>query len=100
MSSKWWRPLFHVRLLSPKGLLLRAAGLTALFLIVHTAGLREYTMVLSGTSPTGIRMDAWGGFLGVAYVGLYFGFVLGVPVLLLAAALFMAIQCIVRHPSS
>ena len=100
MSRKWWHFMLHARLLSPKGLLLRAAGLTALFLIVHLAGLREYTMVLSGTSPTGVRMDVWGRSLGIAYVVLYFGFVLGVPILVLGAALFMAIQQIVRHKAS
>ncbi len=100
MSQKWWHSLLHARLLSPKGLLLRAAALTGMFLIVHLAGLREYTVILSGTSPTGIPRDAWGGSLGVAYVVLYFSFVLGVPILLLGAALFMAIQRIVRHEGS
>ena len=92
MNRKWWRIFFHARLLSPRGLLLRAAALTVLFLIVHAAGLREYTSVLSGTSPTGIRMDVWGGVLGVAYVALYFGFVLLVPVLALAAGVFLFLQ--------
>lgn len=97
MKSHWWSFLFHNRLLSPKGLVLRAAVLTGLFLAVHIAGLREYTVVLSGTSPTGIRADVWAGTLGLVYVFFYFAFVIGVPILLLGAAFFMIFQRLAPH---
>lgn len=50
----------------------------------HLAGLRDHTGVLSGTAGSAA--------LGVAYVLLHFGFVLGTPVLLLAAAIDAAVR--------
>jgi len=75
---------------SPRGLLLRAAIISFVYLAARLAGLREYTTIISGTSPTGDVTDWWSAGLGVVYVTLYLGFVLLVPVLLIAAALLTA----------
>jgi len=76
--------------LSSKYLLSCATGLSVLFVAVHLAGLREFTSVLNGT--TGSTEMNWesAAILGAVYVGFYLGFVLVVPVLLLAAAILEA----------
>ena len=78
-----WRAPF----LSPKDLVLRAMVLGALFAIAHFAGLREYTSFLCGTSPSPEASWERTAFGGTIYLLLYFGLVLFVPVLLLAALL-------------
>jgi len=85
---KCWRTEF----LSPKDLLVRAAVISLLFLVVHLAGLREFTSVLNGT--IGNTEISWGesAFWGTVYIFLYLAFVLGVPILLLAAAISAALQ--------
>ncbi len=89
MKRRWWHALFYSRFFSPKGFLLRAAGLAVMFLIVHALGWRAYTSVLCGTSPTGRAPDANVTLFGVAYAGLYLACVTLVPVLVLAAAIFL-----------
>jgi hypothetical protein len=89
MKRRWWHALFYSRVFSPKGFLLRAAGLAALFLIVHALGWRAYTGILCGTSPTGRAPDANAALFGVSYAGLYLAGVTLVPVLVLAAAIFL-----------
>jgi len=89
MKRRWWRRLFYSRVFSPKGFLSRAAGLAALFLLVHALGWREYTSVLCGTSPTGRAADLKAALFGTAYAGLYFFSVTVVPVLLLGAVIFL-----------
>jgi len=74
-------------LLSPRGLVLRAAIVALVFALAHAAGLRAYTSILSGTSPTGNAADGWAALLGCIYVLLYFAFILAVPIALIAAAL-------------
>jgi hypothetical protein len=81
--SALWRAEFF----SPKHLVRSAVVIAVLFLAVHVAGLREFTSILNGTmnSPElGWKLSA---FLGLAYIGAYLGFVILVPVLLLAAVL-------------
>ncbi|MFT3768593.1 MAG: hypothetical protein QM820_24365 [Minicystis sp.] len=61
-----------------------AAVIAALFAGAHVLGLRPYTAILSGTAPPG----AGGGeaiILGLLYVLLYFAFVVGAPILAIAA---------------
>jgi hypothetical protein len=61
--------------------------ITGLYLVVHLAGLREFTSLLNGTIGSvelGWRLSA---FLGLAYIFIYLAFVLLVPILLLAAVL-------------
>ena len=73
--------------LSPAGLLLRAAIIGAAFLLAHAVGLRGYTAIVSGSSPTAQGIGPVGVALGVAYCALYLGVVLAAPVLVIAAAL-------------
>ncbi len=79
----WWRADF----LSPKDLVQGAAVIAAIYLVIHLCGLRDYTSVLNGT--TGSLNLSWGtaAGLGVTYVFAWLAFILGVPILLLAAAL-------------
>ena len=59
-----------------------AIVLSALFAIVHMAGFRQHTAVLSGTVPAD-----WRAFGGGVYILLYMAFVFVVPVLVIASAL-------------
>ncbi len=82
--------------LSPKDLLRHAALIVVLFAAAHLAGLREFTTIISGTlaSPS---LGAGGcALLGVGYIALYFGAVLLVPVLLLAAGLLFVWETVFR----
>jgi hypothetical protein len=78
--------------MSPKDMLQRAAGIAGLFLLVHLAGLREYTSILNGT--IGSIAMGWNlsVFLAVFYIVLYLVFILLVPVLILAAIILEAWQ--------
>jgi len=86
--------LFRSRLFSPGGLLLRAAVLSLCFLLVHLLGLREYTSIVCGTSPTADQADTWAIFLGTSYIVLYFIFVLVVPILFLGGMFFLVMELI------
>jgi uncharacterized membrane protein YeaQ/YmgE (transglycosylase-associated protein family) len=71
--------------LSPKDLLQRAAAIGVIFLLLHLAGLREFTSILNGTVGSvalGWKLSA---FLAVIYIIAYLAFVVLVPVLILAA---------------
>jgi hypothetical protein len=72
-----------------------AAFLTALFLIVQLAGLREFTSVLNGTIGSTHLSWQTAAFLGAAYIFIYLGFVLFVPVLILAALILKLWQRVV-----
>jgi hypothetical protein len=72
------------RLVSPPGFVAAALILGALYGAAHLAGLREDTTILSGTAPPGGGSAA----LGLVYVALHFAFVIGAPILVLAAAIF------------
>ena len=87
-----WRRLFGAKFFSPKGFLVRAAVLTAMFFLLHALSLREYTSIISGTSPTGDRMQAWPALLGVAYLVMYFLFILVAPILALGALILLPLQ--------
>jgi hypothetical protein len=82
-SSLLWRADFC----SPKDFVRRAIFLSIAFLIVHLAGLKDFTTILNGTmGSVGL---GWGmsAFLGLLYVCAWLGFVVLAPILLLAAAL-------------
>ena len=84
---KWIRaPLF-----SPEGFVVWAAVLSAGFGICHAAGLREYTSAISLTFPEGVTPQT-AAALGMAYLVMYFIFVLVVPVLLLGAGVFALLR--------
>jgi hypothetical protein len=75
-------------LLSPAGLAIGALVLALLYGVVHAAGLRADASILSGSAPP----DELGVPLGLAYVILYFGFVVLAPVAVIAAALMAIYQ--------
>ncbi len=90
MSRNLWHKLarlWRAELFSPKDFLRRAVVLATLFLALHVAGLREYTSILNGTVVSAELGRGMSAFLGLAYVFAYLGFVLLVPMLLLAAAM-------------
>lgn len=72
---------------SPRGFLDRAIMLLLLFAICHFAGLREYTCVISGTSPTGDPADTFASLLGLAYFATYSLALLAAPIFAIAAIL-------------
>jgi hypothetical protein len=81
-------------LVSPRGFLAAAALIGALYGASRLAGLREDTAVLSGTEPAG---GAAGAALGLLYVCLHFAWVLGAPILVLAAGILAVLErCIIR----
>jgi hypothetical protein len=93
MNRKLWHQLaalWRAEFLSPKDFLRRAAMLAIIFLAVHLAGLREYTCILNGTAGSVALSRGLSAFLGLTYVFAYLGFVLLVPILLLAAAMLVA----------
>lgn len=83
--SRRSRPIPRGPLPSPRYFLEWAVMLAVLFLVVHLAGLRNFTSVLNGTiGSTSLDWNT-AAFLGTGYVLVYLAFVLGVPILLLAA---------------
>ena len=78
-------------LFTPRGMLLRAAALVVVFGICHVAGLRQYTAVLSGSSPGGTQPGALEAVLGGAYVAAYLASVIVAPILAIAAGLLWAV---------
>ena len=100
MKKLWGkRPAIFQRaeFLSAKDLLQRAGALSAVFLLAHLAGFREYTGVLNGTIGSlslGWNLSA---FLAAIYIALYLAFVVLVPILILAAASLMAVQWYFRR---
>jgi hypothetical protein len=74
-------------LLSPTGLVGCAALVALAYAAAELAGLRAFTAILSGTSPTGGAADGWAALLGGAYVLLHFAFAIVAPIALIAAAL-------------
>lgn len=72
---------------SPRYLLEWAAMLTILFVIMQVAGLREFTSVLNGTIGSTHLSWQTASFLGAAYIFVYLGFVIVVPILILAAGI-------------
>ena len=79
--------LWRAEFFSPRDFVRRALVITVLFVIVHLTGLREFTSFLSGTM--GSTKLGWEGsaFLGLTYIFAYLGFILIVPIFLLAAGL-------------
>jgi hypothetical protein len=88
------RPAFFQRagFLSPKDLLQRAFAICVIFLLLHVAGLREYTSVLNGTVGSVALGWKLSGFLAVIYIVAYLAFVVLVPMLILAATILAAWQ--------
>lgn len=85
-KRRW--PWLRAPLLSPKGFLFRATAITLAYGVLYTLGWRACTTIICGTTPGGSATDLYGVAKGCAYVLIHFMFVLGVPVLLLAAGFF------------
>jgi hypothetical protein len=79
----------RLALVSPRGFLAMAALVGALYGALHLAGIREDTAILSGTEPPGGAASA---ALGLLYVCLHFAWVLGAPILVLAAGVYAAME--------
>jgi hypothetical protein len=90
VNTKWRQLLlkfWRARFFSPLGFLGRALVITAVFLAIHLARLRDYTSVLNGTVGPAAASWKTSAFFGIAYLVMYMAFVLLVPVLILAAAI-------------
>ena len=74
----------------PVGLLVCAAALTGAYLICHVLGMRENVSVLPAIAADGSR-GTGATVLALLYVALYLGFVIVVPVLLIASVIFAAL---------
>jgi hypothetical protein len=72
---------------SPRYFLQWAGLLAGLFIIVNLAGLRDYTSVLNGTIGSTTLSWQTAAFLGASYVLVYLAFVLGAPILVIAAGI-------------
>lgn len=81
----WLMSALKAPTLSPAGMLVWAAFFAVIYWICGALGLREYTCVLCGTSPSGNPADSYSIAMGVGYVILYFLFVLAAPILMIAA---------------
>jgi len=78
---------------SPKGFVVRAAVLALVYALLSLAGLREYMSVLSLTYPEGSSRE-WSVICCMTYLVSYFLWILGVPILLLAAVLLQSLSWI------
>lgn len=92
------RNWFKAELFSPKGFLIRAVLISVAYAVCHAAGLREYTTFLSGTTDGGNLNQTI--VLGVTYMAVYFAFVLGVPILLIAAGVMWGVERWVASPTA
>jgi len=91
MNKGFWqksRELWRAELFSPKGFVQRAILICVAFAVVHLLGLREFTSVLNGTTGSVEMGRGESAMLGFIYILSYLAFVLLVPILLLAAAIF------------
>lgn len=82
----------RAQVFSPRWFLSRAALITIFYVICHAAGLRAHVAFLSGTSGSGSMSINLSAILGLTYIVGHFGFVLVVPIFLIAAVLLMGRQ--------
>ena len=87
--TKHW---FQAPCFSPRGFIVRAVLISFVFAICHFLGWREHTTFLSGSTASASMSIKASGTLGVTYVLAYFGFVLAVPILLIAAAILFGLE--------
>lgn len=87
--TRWRRckEVLRSRLLSPRGLLLRAVAPLAVLLLLHLAGARERMSVFSGTPPTGAGFSTVDQLLAALYALSYLLGVVVAPIMVLAALL-------------
>ena len=91
---RWSRIWYHSRysLLTPSGLVVRAALGVLAFIILHAIGFRTYTTILSGTSLTGEQVEYVDTLKMVAYVISYLFATIVAPILLIAAVVLTVLQ--------
>jgi hypothetical protein len=82
--------------LSPAGLMVRAIFLLVLFAILHAMGFREYTSIISGTSPTGTPLQLLHVFIAILYAAFYFASVMLSPVLIIASVVLFGLEWVDR----
>jgi hypothetical protein len=93
MMSRPRRPRWLPReRFSPGGFLLYAALITIAYVAGTIAGLRDNTSIICGTVPGPGPISATAMGLGVAYALACFAFMLIVPILVIAAGLFRAME--------
>ena len=80
---RWWRAEF----LSARDFVQHAVLILLGFGVAQLCGLREYTSVLNGTVGSTDVSPQTAALLGILYVLIYLAAILGVPMLLIAAAL-------------
>ncbi len=83
----FFRRIWSADAFSPTAFLVRAALITTLFGCSELLGLREYTTFLSGTSASVQMTWQAAATLGLIHLLLYVGFILLVPIFLIAAGL-------------
>ena len=93
------RRAFYDGCFSPVEMLALAAAIVLLYGILHVAGLREYTSVISGTFPEGASRSGLTVALGVAYAGANLGAVVAAPILALGALIFALIRLVFPEKS-
>lgn len=77
---------------SPMGLAMRAILIVVFFLILHAAGLREYTSFISGTSTTGEPLTHKDCVLGGVYLIFFFATAVMTPILIIAAGIMWGLE--------
>lgn len=88
--SQFLLRLYRAEAFSPEAFIRRALTITILFTISECLGLREYTTFLSGTSANLALNWQVAAVLGCIHLLLYVGFILLVPVWVIAAGLMWA----------
>jgi hypothetical protein len=82
-----WRRVLAAGWTTPAGMLVRAGGIAAAFVLCHAAGLRDYIGILCGTSATSAPPTGGMALLAAVYLVADLALVIVAPVLLIAAAL-------------
>ncbi|HPS02834.1 MAG TPA: hypothetical protein PLA90_14945 [Candidatus Sumerlaeota bacterium] len=84
---------------SPLGFLIRALAIASVCGLLNLWGLRDYTSVVCGTSPSGNLADKTSILLGMFYAVVYFASYVGAPLFLLAAGILALLERRFADPS-
>jgi hypothetical protein len=91
------KKLLRIQTFTPVGFLCWAALFLILYGVCECAGWREHTTFLTGTATSETDSLQMSSERGLIYMMFYFGFVLVVPILVLAAGIFRVIARILRR---
>jgi len=89
-TGDWFDRLVSADFFSPKDFVRHAVLIVVVFAIVHLCGLREYTAMISGTMASPDLGAETCTLLAIIYMVCYFGAVVLVPILIIAAGLLFA----------